>query len=61
MKTKFFISLFAAIFFAIGSFAADKLAIAEPVGKGGVKAEDIEAFLNPPFSPMNTNLFHAGR
>lgn len=26
------------------SFAADKLAIAEPVGKGGVPAEDIEAF-----------------
>ena len=44
MRTKFFISLFAAVFFAIGSFAADKLAIAEPVGKGGVKAEDIEAF-----------------
>ena len=27
-----------------GAFAADKLAIAEPVGKGGVAASDIEAF-----------------
>ncbi len=44
MRTKFFLSLFVAISFAIGSFAADKLAIAEPVGKGGVKAEDIEVF-----------------
>ncbi len=26
-----------------GAFAADRLAIAEPVGKGGVKAEEIEA------------------
>lgn len=29
---------------AVSVFAADKLAVAEPVGKGGVKAEDIEAF-----------------
>ena len=30
--------------FAAAVFAADKLAIAEPVGKGGMKTEDIEAF-----------------
>jgi len=29
---------------SVGAFAADKLAIAEPVGKGGVPAADIEAF-----------------
>ena len=28
----------------VGAFAADKLAIAEPVGRGGVPAADIEAF-----------------
>ena len=30
--------------FGLAAFAADKLAVAEPVGKGGIKAEDIEAF-----------------
>ena len=33
-----------ALTFAAAVFAADKLAIAEPVGKGGMKTEDIEAF-----------------
>ena len=36
--------MIAAVFLAAGGWAADKLAIAEPVGKGGLKAEDIEAF-----------------
>ena len=39
--------LFAAAICAVltvGAFAADKLAIAEPVGRGGVPAADIEAF-----------------
>ena len=39
--------LFAAAICAVltvGAYAADKLAIAEPVGKGGVPAADIEAF-----------------
>ena len=39
--------LFAAALCAVltvGAYAADKLAIAEPVGKGGVPAADIEAF-----------------
>jgi len=34
----------ACIAFSAAAFAADKLAIAEPVGKGGVPAADIEAF-----------------
>jgi len=33
-----------ALLLAFGAAAADKLAVAEPVGKGGVRAEDIEAF-----------------
>ena len=44
MRLKF---LFASVCFAALAatlFAADKLAIAEPVGKGGVKADEIEAF-----------------
>ena len=43
MKIKTFI-LFAAMLLAAGVFAADKLAVAEPVAKGGMKAEEIEAF-----------------
>jgi hypothetical protein len=34
----------ACIVLSIASFAADKLAVAEPVGKGGVSGPDIEAF-----------------
>ena len=43
MKIKTFI-LSAAMLLAAGVFAADKLAVAEPVAKGGMKAEEIEAF-----------------
>ena len=44
MKIKHFVICFLSAFLALGSFAADKLAIAEPVAKGGMKAQDIEAF-----------------
>ncbi len=44
MNIKFIFSFAAALLLSTAVFAADKLAIAEPVGKGGVKTEDIEAF-----------------
>lgn len=44
MKMKFLLSVTLVAALVSGMFAADKLAIAEPVGKGGVKNEDIEAF-----------------
>lgn len=44
MKIKHLLIGFLGALLALNTFAADKLAIAEPVGKGGVKAEDIEAF-----------------
>ena len=44
MKIKHVAICFLSAFLALGSFAADKLAVAEPVGKGGMKPEDIEAF-----------------
>ncbi|MDD3155259.1 MAG: hypothetical protein PHS41_10355 [Victivallaceae bacterium] len=44
MKTKFLLSLSVLFLMTISAFAADKLAIAEPVSKGGMKTEDIEAF-----------------
>lgn len=42
MKTKILTIFFFVSACIFTSFAADKLAIAEPVGKGGVKAEEIE-------------------
>ena len=42
MKIKTFI-LFAAMLLAAAAFAADKLAVAEPVAKGGMKSEEIDA------------------
>ena len=44
MNMKFLFSLACGILFAVSAFAADKLAIAEPVGKNGVQANEIEAF-----------------
>ena len=44
MNLKKTLAAFVCILLAAASFAADKLAIAEPVGKGGVPASDIEAF-----------------
>ena len=44
MNFKTLITAFACIVLSAGIFAADKLAVAEPVGKGGVPASDIEAF-----------------
>ena len=44
MKFKKLITFFACVVLSVGAFAADKLAVAEPVGKGGVPASDIEAF-----------------
>lgn len=44
MNFKKLIAAFACVVLSAGIFAADKLAVAEPVGKGGVPASDIEAF-----------------
>ncbi|MBQ9087375.1 MAG: hypothetical protein IJY46_01205 [Lentisphaeria bacterium] len=44
MSIKRIFLLLATLFLSVTALAADKLAVAEPVGKGGVKAEDIEAF-----------------
>lgn len=44
MNLKKLLSAFACVVLSVGIFAADKLAVAEPVGKGGVPASDIEAF-----------------
>ncbi len=44
MNFKKLITAFACVVLSVGAFAADKLAVAEPVGKGGVPAGDIEAF-----------------
>ena len=44
MKTMKTLLIALGALFAVAASAADKLAVAEPVGKGGVKAEDIEAF-----------------
>ena len=44
MNLKKLLTAFACVVLAAGAFAADKLAVAEPVGKGGVPASDIEAF-----------------
>ena len=44
MNLKKILFALACIAFSAAAFAADKLAIAEPVGKGGVPAADIEAF-----------------
>lgn len=44
MKIKHFVICFLSAFLALGSFAADKLAIAEPIAKGGMKPQEIEAF-----------------
>ena len=44
MNFKKLLTAFACIVLSAGAFAADKLAVAEPVGKGGVPASDIEAF-----------------
>jgi len=44
MKFKKTLALATCIALSFASFAADKLAVAEPVGKGGVPASDIEAF-----------------
>ena len=44
MKLNKILFAFACIALSAAAFAADKLAVAEPVGKGGVPASDIEAF-----------------
>lgn len=44
MSIKHFFLFVLGFLFSINVFGADKLAIAEPVGSGGVKAEDIETF-----------------
>lgn len=44
MKLNKLLTAFACIVLSAGALAADKLAVAEPVGKGGVPASDIEAF-----------------
>ena len=44
MNLKKLLSAFACIVLSVCAFAADKLAVAEPGGKGGVPASDIEAF-----------------
>lgn len=44
MKIKFFLLLAVTAFITVGVYAADKLAISEPIGKGGLKTEDIAAF-----------------
>ena len=44
MNLKKTFAAFVCIALSAVAFAADKLAIAEPVGKGGVDAADIEAF-----------------
>ena len=44
MKLNKLLTALACIALSAAAFAADKLAIAEPVGKGGVPAADIEAF-----------------
>jgi hypothetical protein len=44
MNLKKLFAAFACVVLSAGIFAADKLAVAEPVGKGGVAASDIEAF-----------------
>ena len=44
MNLKKLLTAFACVVLSTGAFAADKLAVAEPVGKGGVPASDIEAF-----------------
>lgn len=45
MKNKFFLALIAAFSLICGAFAVemDRLAVAEPVNKGGIKTEDVEA------------------
>ena len=43
MNLKFFALLLSAVL-TLGAAAADKLAVAEPVGKGGVQADEIETF-----------------
>lgn len=44
MSIKHIFSFILGVALTATTFAADKLAIAEPVGKGGMKTEDIEAF-----------------
>ncbi len=44
MNLKKLLTVFACVVLSVGAFAADKLAVAEPFGKGGVPAADIEAF-----------------
>ena len=44
MKSLRFFLLTAGLLFGVCAGAADKLAVAEPVGKGGVQASDIETF-----------------
>ena len=43
MKKAKFLAAVVSLLLALGATAADKLAVAEPVSKGGVRAEDIEA------------------
>ena len=45
MNNKFFLALIAAFSLICGAFAVemDRLAVAEPVNKGGIKTEDVEA------------------
>ena len=44
LKIKFFLAALLLTVLSVFSYAADKLAIAEPVAKGGIKASDIDAF-----------------
>jgi len=43
MKIKHAAICFLSAFLVLGSFAADRLAIAEPINKGGMKPQDVEA------------------
>lgn len=42
MKMKYIVALVLGFFLSVSAFAADKLAVAEPIAKGGMKAEDVE-------------------
>ncbi len=44
MNIKHFLAVFCGLLLTASGLAADKLAVSEPVAKGGVKAEDIDAF-----------------
>ena len=54
MRTiKRYLTIFACLLLCAGSFAADKLAIAEPVSKGGVPKEEVDLLWNMLESSVN--------